>query len=101
MQNKPSRIERMIKILKALSLSPSEAAQVHGLLNFAGGFVVGRALKTSCKSFSNLTQGCNDKTQVVEITSKTIELLQAMRPRLLKPLSLSKPTRETGVVFCG
>lgn len=51
-RNKAGRIERIVKLslecLETSKFSAHDAAVLHGLLNFAGRFFMGRAVKFPC-----------------------------------------------------
>ena len=91
--NRESRVERILGMLKTYrsrgAISSSEAATMHGLLNYAGGFVIGRCLKPAARFFSNLTSGCTDAGRVETICSDTIDLLSSMQPRVIRSLQAS------------
>lgn len=87
--NKPSRIGRMETMLKSFaekgSITSGEASRMRGLMNFAGGFVMGRAIKPVSRLFAVLQHGTNDKALVKTVTNASLEILMALRPRVLTP----------------
>ena len=56
--NKPERMTRLASMISSIatqkSASRSECASIHGMLNFACGFVLAKALKPACQSFSDI-----------------------------------------------
>ena len=93
--NRQSRVERILEMLKSYvsrgSVTPGEAATMHGLLNYAGGFVVGRCLKPAARYFASMTMGSSDKEKVSKVCSDTIQLLEAMKPRVIRSLKTCQP----------
>ena len=93
--NRQSRVNRILDMLTAYaakgSVSSSEAATMHGLLNYAGGFVVGRCLKPAARYFANVTSGSSDSEKVSKICADTMGLLRAMQPRIVRSLSNCRP----------
>ena len=97
--NKPGRLERICAMAKLVSdiESPGEAARlsscIHGMLNFAGGFVLGHALKPATRMFSDIScgriahgsafikHGCNMVHQVASFA----------KPRILSSADSRKP----------
>ena len=93
--NRQSRVERILSMLEAYiskgSISGSEAATMHGLLNYAGGFVVGRCLKPAARFFASMSNGSHDKEKVSKVCADTIQLLKNMQPRIVKCLNSNRP----------
>ena len=93
--NKPQRVIKIAELLKRFaeqkSISASEAAQMHGLLNFAGSFVLGRALKGSARAFASLTHGTTDVRAIAPLVENTLDILDEMAPRILQPTLMDKP----------
>ena len=59
-ENKPERLERIVKLVKEFMQSEgrkSLASSIHGLLNYASGFVLGLALKMYTNVFAGLAAG--------------------------------------------
>ena len=94
--NKPQRVIKIAELLKRFaeqrSISSSEAAQMHGLLNFAGSFVLGRALKASARTFASLSHGTSDTRIIAPLVESTLDILDEMAPRILQPTLMDKPT---------
>lgn len=93
--NRRARVERILKMLEGFqsrkAVLPSEAASMHGLLNYAGGFVVGRSLKPAARYFAALPNGTTDERMISRICQDTSKLLQSMKPRILRYLEDSRP----------
>ena len=93
--NRESRVNRILDMLTAYAtkgaVSSSEAATMHGLLNYAGGFVVGRCLKPAARYFANMTSGSSDSEKVSKVCNDTMDLLRAMQPRIVRSLSNCRP----------
>lgn len=60
-QNKPGRRDRIQSTISGFAESPSiskgDAAALAGLLNFAGGFVLGHSLKPACRILADCAAG--------------------------------------------
>ena len=57
-QDRLSRIGRLVsQVSEAGWVSPKNAASIHGLLSFASGFALGKALQTTAHGFSMLASG--------------------------------------------
>lgn len=93
--NRHSRVERILAILRGFverqCILPGEAATMHGLLNYAGGFVIGRSLKPAARYFSSLVSGSTDAKMITRICRDTQHLLMSMQPRVIKHLSDNRP----------
>jgi len=59
--NKPERLARMERMTQQVAqeghVSSAAAASIHGLLNFASGFALGKALQPAAQGFSTLAMG--------------------------------------------
>ena len=73
------------------TVSAPEAATMHGLLNYAGGFVVGRCLKPAARQFGNLQSGSSDAEFVSRLCNDTCRIIGQMRPREIRFLSSDRP----------
>ena len=93
--NRPSRVQRILEMLASYSnkgtVSISEAATMHGLLNYAGGFVVGRCLKPAARQFGNMQGGSTDAAFISRLCRDTGEIINRMRPRQIRYLSNDFP----------
>ena len=84
--NKQDRLARIGKIVSQVSgvegVSPSTAASIHGLLNFASGFTLGKALQTSAHGFSMLSSGIAlEKHAARALCEHTLIILETLEPR--------------------
>lgn len=84
--NKQDRLARIGKMVSQVSdvggVSPSTAASIHGLLNFASGFTLGNALQTSAHGFSMLSSGIAlEKHAVRALCEHTLIILETLEPR--------------------
>ena len=61
--NKPERLQRIGRLIQQVAqekaVTSSTAASLHGLLNFASGFALGKALQPAAQGFSSLAMGAN------------------------------------------
>lgn len=95
-QNKPGRVDRIRSIVSSFSelsaIPRGDAAALAGLLNFAGGFVMGHSLKPACRVLSECAAGRvlegRDKD---EFCSFTLKLLENLRPRTISVASVETP----------
>ena len=88
LRNKEGRLEKILKKLDEIqqrqSMTLQEAQELHGLLNFASGFYLGRGLKTFCFKIFDLVKGrtkrsldawCRDlRTALVESPPRIIDV---------------------------
>ena len=56
-------------------------ASVHGMLNFASGFVLGGSLKPLCKVVSELMEGTPTRMTMMEVCDLAAVLIPAVQPR--------------------
>ena len=93
--NRPSRVQRILEMLASYSnkgtISTTEAATMHGLLNYAGGLVVGRCLKPAARQFGNMQGGSTDAAFISRLCRDTGEIINRMRPRQIRYLSNDLP----------
>ena len=93
--NRPSRIQRSLEMLESYAakgtVSAPEAATVHGLLNYASGFVVGRCLKPAARQFASLQSGSSDTELISRLCNDTCRIINRMRPREFRFLSSDRP----------
>jgi hypothetical protein len=62
----------------------SDAQEIHGLLNFAAGYFVGRSLKYACfKIFSLVDKGSPNAPQLRNWREEVLLLLSSVRPRTI------------------
>ena len=94
-ENKPGRLERLTNLLQPLTVSGKvtkrEAAVIHGLLNFAGNFVLGRALKPCLHEFASFLSSIPEARRVRETAQATLNILANLRPRWLRRHENDKP----------
>ena len=95
--NKQGRLDRLLEILERgrndLDALRAAARQIHGLLNFASGFVLGHSLKPCAQGFSELANfGLSVADhEVEELRCLTATLLRKARPRSVEPCLFSSP----------
>ena len=93
--NRPSRIHRSLEVLESYAakgtVSAPEAATMHGLLNYAGGFVVGRCLKPAARQFASLQSGSSDTELISRLCNDTCRIINRMRPREIPFVSSDRP----------
>ena len=77
--------------LGSYSKASVEAATMHGLLNYAAGFVVGRCLKPSARQFGHLQSGSSDTELTSRLCNDTCKIISRMRPREIRSLSSDRP----------
>ena len=84
--NKPDRLARIGRMVSQVSedgrVAQTVAASIHGLLNFASGFTLGKALQTSAHGFSMLASGTAlDKRSIRALCEHTLIVLETLEPR--------------------
>ena len=97
--NKPGRLERICAIAKLVSdtESPREATRlsscVHGMLNFAGGFVLGHALKPATRMFSDISCGriAHGSAFIKHACNMVHQVASFAKPRVLSSADSRKP----------
>ena len=87
-QNKPGRLARIVNMLEAVKkngkFSKNDAAVLMGLLNFAGRFVLGRALKWPIRQLAAHASWGSSPTKVVAFCEGTLRLIQDLKPRRIR-----------------
>ena len=97
MQNKPSRVEKIQKLLEdtaALERVDKRQAQVvHGNLNFALSFFLGRSLLVSARAFAHLTTEGHKASpeQIKQLCAWTHAMVGALKPKTLDPEGIVEP----------
>lgn len=78
-----TRISRMVaKVADDGRVSQADAASIHGLLNFASGFTVGKALQISAQGFSVLSSGVAMSSKALQdLCEHTQVILESLGPR--------------------
>ena len=95
--NKPSRIEKIVKMLDDVSqsgtLSKAQAAEIQGHLNFASGFFLSKALKFLLGRFDAAAKfASRDKANNIKhLCALTKSILLAIPPRCFKSSAMSQP----------
>ena len=94
-QNKEGRIKRIITMLEAVGsrgeISSREISVLQGLLNFAGRFFMGRALKFPIFLLSKLEAASKDAKTVRLFVDNTKALLTTLKPRIVAVQSCELP----------
>ena len=82
-QERLDRIGRMVsKVASEGAIKASTAASIHGLLNFASGFTVGKALQVAAQGFSTLASGLSlSRPALQDLCDHTRIVLEALGPR--------------------
>ena len=84
--NKPERLERIARMVSKVAeegrVSVTNAASIHGLLNFASGFTLGKALQIAAQGFSMLASGVSLPTATLrDLCEHTDIVVKALQPR--------------------
>eukprot|EP00435_Cladocopium_sp_Y103_P032079 s2147_g8.t1 len=84
--NKPERLQRIQRMIEQVhadqKLTSSTAASIHGLLNFASSFALGKALQPAAQGFSTLATGATLPPGVLrELCEHALSVLQSIQPR--------------------
>eukprot|EP00435_Cladocopium_sp_Y103_P062657 s123_g24.t1 len=84
--NKPERLQRIQRMIEQVyadqRLTTSTAASIHGLLNFASSFALGKALQPAAQGFSTLATGVTLPSRVLcELCEHALAVLQSLQPR--------------------
>ena len=94
-ENKPERLERIVKLVKEFMQSEgrkSLASSIHGLLNYASGFVLGLALKMYTNVFAGLAAGTLAlEEHVNRRLDELLELLPRQCPRCIQISTDERP----------
>ena len=87
LQNKPERIERLERTFQQWQadgcVRKSQCASVHGMLNFASGFVLGHSLKPLCKAVLSMMDVNASKGALSEACKLAEALLPSIQPKTL------------------
>ena len=95
--NKPSRIEKIVKMLDDVShsgvLSRSQAAEIQGHLNFASGFFLSKSLKFLLGKFDAAAKASshNKAANVRRLCELTKAMLTSIPPRCFRASAMGKP----------
>ena len=94
-QNKEGRIKRILAMLEGIDsrgeISSKEISVLQGLLNFAGRFFMGRALKFPIFLLSKLEVASKDAKTVRLFVGNTKALLTTLKPRIVAVQSCELP----------
>ena len=87
--NKPERLNRIQRLISQVAedgkISPSLAASIHGLLNFASGFTLGKSLQMSAHGFSLLASGASMSPEALrQLCDHSTIILETLRPRCIE-----------------
>eukprot|EP00438_Fugacium_kawagutii_P035994 Skav221846 [mRNA] locus=scaffold1115:19121:20785:+ [translate_table: standard] len=98
LQNKPSRLgsllETFSKFLERKRVLPSEAASIHGILNFTQGQFMGAPLKPVMQFFSRVaTEGWRNELvdELLVVCSYATSILQEAKPRKIQLGAITRP----------
>ena len=93
--NKPERLTRIAKMVKGVldagKLEQQLAASIHGLLNFATGFTLGKALQPAAARFSQAASSTLSAGDVKLLGLHTLEVLQIIQPRNISLADVETP----------
>ncbi len=97
-QNKAGRIERIIKMLrecgetgKISNHDNHDISVLQGLMNFAGRFFMGRAVKFPTYLLSNYEKWRYNKSQVAAVIDSTCTMLETLKPRIVSCFEITAP----------
>ena len=87
--NKPERLSRISRLINQVAkegrVLPSMAASIHGLLNFASGFTLGKSLQMSAHGFSLLASGATMSPEALQqLCDHSAIILETLRPRCIE-----------------
>ena len=97
MQNKPSRIEKIQKLLEETAtlerVDKRHAQMVHGNLNFALSFFLGKSLLVSARAFAHLTTEGHRASpeQIKQLCAWTHAMVGSLKPKTLDPKGITTP----------
>ena len=86
--NKEGRVDRIKSLARQLTEADANVKQIatslHGLLNFASGFVLGSALKPIAREYSQMAvrPATYDNEAIIRLNGMLCAVLSAMRPRI-------------------
>ncbi|CAE7833708.1 unnamed protein product [Symbiodinium sp. CCMP2592] len=95
-ENKAGRLERIVQQLKRISqgdeITRSDVASLHGLLNFAGGLILGFELKATSRMLSRALTGPfrGNTTELQHACALALDVLSQCRPKRC-PASVKPP----------
>ena len=85
LQNKPGRLERIISLIKSLAgghvTNKTDIACLSGLLNFAGGFVMGHSFKPALHYLNKWASTSPSESQRAEVCNLVEVLVSGAKPR--------------------
>ena len=95
LQNKLGRIDKICSMLEQIAdkgrITGAEAAEIQGLINFASGFFVTRALRHLVSAFLPLAEQRNRGVAVTKLCQYAADLLRALGPRIHKLTDEKRP----------
>ncbi|CAE7245192.1 unnamed protein product, partial [Symbiodinium sp. CCMP2456] len=97
LRNKPGRAEKILEAFEEVdapeAITRHQIQVLHGLLNFAAGFLAGRSLKHVCYDLLELLEwrGTLAFAKLKELARRTREILEGSPPRLLSCLFAPDP----------
>ena len=94
--NKPERLARMERMVQQVAqegrVSSAAAASIHGLLNFASGFALGKALQPAAQGFSTLAMGVTlQPATLASLCEHTLMVLKSLQPRKVSSADILQP----------
>ncbi|CAE7763864.1 unnamed protein product, partial [Symbiodinium necroappetens] len=95
-QNKPGRLERIAELLRAVvagnDITRSDVASLHGLINFAGGLILGFELKPTSRMLSRALSGpfVGNSPELQQACALALDVLAQCRPKRC-PASVKPP----------
>ena len=94
--NKPERLARMERMVQQVAqeghVSSATAASIHGLLNFASGFALGKALQPAAQGFSTLAMGVTlQPATLAGLCEHTAMVLKSLQPRKVSSADILQP----------
>lgn len=95
-ENKPGRLDKIAELLKAVAagkeISRSEVASLHGLINFAGGLIMGFELKPTSRMLSRALSGPfkGNSVELRQACSLALDVIAQCRPKKC-PASVKPP----------
>ena len=94
-QNKPGRVERIVRMLrecgKSGKISTHDLSVLQGLMKFAGRFFLGRAVKFPNRMLSNYDKWRHDRAQVAAVINSTCIMLEMLKPRIVSCFEVTSP----------
>ena len=94
-QNKPGRVERIVRLLKECGksgkISTHDLSVLQGLMNFAGRFFMRRAVKFPTYMLSNYDKWRHNRAQVAAVINSTCTMLEMLKPRIVSRFEVTSP----------